>query len=302
MEEEELFSVEADNTKACLSLAKDLRSLVTKNEHKEYLQHFSAWLLSEFEGILQQASSSLPSVDQTIIWSRFHQLRCSTAFQQKWKSFFLAVSLMHVPIFIQTVSSRIFDYLLKEKFPLSQCTTDEHYTPHLTYEEENAVRYVGGYVVRTLKKQVSRDEEVVVALNDLVESVDQEAEESEEWLGSIDRGGLIYITNSTFQCLCAIEYALRRHMCLKHAHEFNTKNKEKMAKSVENDEDVQFHWTMVSVEMDDDISDKLLHLIIDKWITIRGFSFAMSIMEMYKLQEKQGTQKLKRLRHKVPQN
>lgn len=210
----------------------------------------------------------------------------------------LSINLSYELIFCQTITTRILDFVLKDKLPISETfsTADGIDVVCLTYEEENAVRYVGGYVVHKLAHLMQSNEEVSVALRDLIdESLDQEAEKSEEWVGTIDRGGLAYITNAAFQCLCAIEYALRRYMNIKHAHKFDEQMKDKLMKNTGDDEDVQFHWTIVSVEMDDAVSDTLLSLIINKWITIHGFSFANTILEMYKFQRKQGTQKSKRL-------
>ena len=36
--------------------------------------------------------------------------------------------------------------------------------------------------------------------------------ESEEWMCSIDRGGLVQITDEFYQCLCPIEYATHRKL------------------------------------------------------------------------------------------
>lgn len=54
--------------------------------------------------------------------------------------------------------------------------------------------------------------------------------------------------------------------------------------------------------MSQESSEKLLQLLIKKWITIRGFLFAMSTMEMYKKDTKKGTQKAKALRREVAES
>ena len=48
------------------------------------------------------------------------------------------------------------------------------------------------------------------------------------------------------------------------------------------DNDVQFTWclTGVSLEISQDRAEDLLEMCIDKWITIRGFSFADSIQDI----------------------
>ena len=46
------------------------------------------------------------------------------------------------------------------------------------------------------------------------------------------------------------------------------------------DEDVQFHWALVSADIHlEDHSQQLLSEVISLWVTIRGFSLAASWME-----------------------
>ena len=47
--------------------------------------------------------------------------------------------------------------------------------------------------------------------------------------------------------------------------------------------DVQFYWFLLSSDIDQEKANKeLLLMIVDLWITIRGFSFAKSVLEQYK--------------------
>ena len=48
------------------------------------------------------------------------------------------------------------------------------------------------------------------------------------------------------------------------------------------DDDVLFYWSICSASMSQDCANKLLEKIVNKWITIRGFSFAKTMLEMYK--------------------
>ena len=53
-----------------------------------------------------------------------------------------------------------------------------------------------------------------------------------------------------------------------------------------NDSDVLFQWCMAGQdESDEDVQD-CLEKTVEKWIIISGYSFANSMMEMYKQQEK----------------
>ena len=56
---------------------------------------------------------------------------------------------------------------------------------------------------------------------------------------------------------------------------------------------------MLTVEVEEEEGAVLLGMIMDLYVTIRGFSFSKSLMEMYKQQAKKCTQKSKSLRQKL---
>ena len=105
--------------------------------------------------------------------------------------------------------------------------------------------------------------------------------ESEEWMCSIDRGGLVRITDEFYQSLCAIEYATRRKLrpdC--------TRIPKSLAAEIIKDSDVQFNWCIATVGMSDEISTLFIKKIVKQWITVCGFSFANSILEKYERKQK----------------
>ena len=87
------------------------------------------------------------------LWRKFQNLTSSDDFTSKWNNFLSQVDLNDEPLFYQILTDEIFDQLLKKRLTVlqgdSDCTED---CAELTFEEENAVRYVGGYVVRKLKE------------------------------------------------------------------------------------------------------------------------------------------------------
>ncbi len=62
---------------------------------------------------------------------------------------------------------------------------------------------------------------------------------------------------------------------------------------------MQFQWCMVTTEVEDEEARSLLNMIVNLYVTIRGFSFAKSIMEQYKVSNKKNLQKSKALRKKL---
>ena len=62
---------------------------------------------------------------------------------------------------------------------------------------------------------------------------------------------------------------------------------------------VLFHWCMLTAESEDEDAQVVLEMLINLWITIRGFSFAGSWLEMYKQEKKKGLQCSKALRKEI---
>ena len=68
-----------------------------------------------------------------------------------------------------------------------------------------------------------------------------------------------------------------------------------LTKSVVDDDDVCFHWSIASAGVEEDVVERLLEGVVKLYITVRGFSFASSVLEMYKKEGKTATQKKKTL-------
>ena len=62
------------------------------------------------------------------------------------------------------------------------------------------------------------------------------------------------------------------------------------------DEEVLTEWSNVAVDMEEDIGGKLLKMVVEEWVKIRGFSFAHAWLEKYKQDAKKTLQHSKGLR------
>ena len=81
------------------------------------------------------------------MWGAYHVHHSSADFHQKWVDFvYQAISRTPSPIFYQYVTNEIFKRLVKVKYTHSTRSTGT--SLHLTREEENALRYVAGHVVK----------------------------------------------------------------------------------------------------------------------------------------------------------
>lgn len=265
---------------------------------------FCQWLTSALVSIVTKASKRVKKVStfKERVWSQYHTLRSSENFRSKWTQFLGGNCLQAEPLFYQQVSVHILSHLVKKATPepIAHCAPEE--VAALSYEEENAVRYMGGYILRALGKMNKGSSGILFQLKDLRnDDEDTEPAESEEWICSIDRGGLIRITDEMYQVLIAIEYVTRSFYETSSADKLmDSSHQEEIIESIMDESDVQFHWSLASSQMDEEYKDVILEQVIMKWITIRGFSFAKSILEQYKREAKKSTQKSKPLRSTLP--
>jgi len=98
--------------------------------------------------------------------------------------------------------------MLKNKFALKETDTtvtaeDNHELEPLTFEEENAIYYVGGYVVRQLKAHEA-DAELIHGLDHLQAKESDDQCEAAVWTNTINRGGLIRISKEAQQTFVSI--------------------------------------------------------------------------------------------------
>ena len=73
---------------------------------------------------------------------------------------------------------------------------------------------------------------------------------------------------------------MRHHLNVKNVSKMDDGFKRHLTSMLIHDDDVLFDWCMAGFDSSD--KERCLQVIVDKWITIRGFSFAESMMEIYK--------------------
>ena len=140
---------------------------------------------------------------------------------------------------------------------------------------------------------------MVLAIMEMVADEDEDNDEqgpSTEWVSLVDRGGLWHVTNETFMFFCAIEEVLRNHLTVSAISELSSGSKGAIVEAIVGNDDVAFFWCLACIEAEEEEKKKLLSRSIGLWVTIRGFSFPHSWMEMYKQASKKGMQRAKALR------
>ena len=162
------------------------------------------------------------------MWENFYKLCSEDDFRSMWMTFIqTSIGLTGSPIFYNYVTRAILDDLIKFQFPVDpSCNTQVAEPSSLDFAELNALRYCGGYLIRSLKSKVQASasplkKDLLLCLDDLVEGMltcqtaqlmfyDQHVfvpdnsgnSNSEEWLTSVNRGGLVSICDVFFVSGC----------------------------------------------------------------------------------------------------
>ena len=119
-----------------------------------------------------------------------------------------------------------------------------------------------------------------------------------EWIKSVDRGGLFYVNDNTFILFQEIE--LKTQQLLPEflsSGSASPHGKQALIDTVVEDEVVQQYWWLIAVDISkEEDASELLHLIVEMWVNIRGFSLTSMWMEEYKKAMATTTKKSKSLR------
>jgi len=284
---DELFNTDIDSAKLCRSTANHLIKLLASPSASDisFIEHIVKMLRQPTEKISGK-------VDSEKMWSEFHKVRSSDEYCKKWQEYLLSVGCQPNPVFYQHITTELFEQILKEKLHSLQetmCPETAQEEVSITLDEENAIRYMAGYVLRKLKNNK-------IAIDYLVqkdrEYIDQTS--STQWVKLIDRGGLVHVTEECHQLFLSMELVIRHYMHAEKLELMDERCQEHLTNMILLDDDVLFNWTMTGGE-----DEATLKEIVQLWISIRGNSFAKSIMEKYKKKSKKITSKSKGLRTKL---
>ena len=242
------------------------------------------------------------------MWRSFHRLRTSQTFCDSWKAFLEAdIHQSAHPSFYQWITTAIFKSLIEATFPaVSLDDVREHPDRPLNLEEKNALRYVAGHVCRKIRHTLERsavkgkDEMIFCLLSFAGDESDDEGE-TELWTNAIDRGGLWHISDIAYMFFVVVEEEARRFFTVQQLDWFRTETnpKEKVIQHILSDPDVLFQWALLTASLSNELALVLLEKVVTLYVTIRGFGFATSCIEMFKQITKSNLQKKKALRKSI---
>ena len=261
------FSLPTEEAELCLKGARDMmQALKQPNEAYAYCVEFSRWLVTSLSAVVQSAKRH-SQLDKEKLWIKFHELTVSIAFAKKWEDFGVTLHVRTIPpLLYQHITDVLFEATIKEC--VSSATSQSAIggaidTAVLTYEEENAVYYIGGYVVHELKKDQC-NKQMVPLLEMLTEAGSRtDNDECRHWTSSVNRGGLTMITDEAFRCFRDIELHICRYLRVENTRDMNEEFAKKVQDSVLSDDDLLFDWCMaIEFTADQEVADKCLEKIV----------------------------------------
>ena len=121
---------------------------------------------------------------------------------------------------------------------------------------------------------------------------------SENWLNAVDRGGLVHVNHTAFKLFHATEMELRQHFMISKVEEMDEHYRDNVNTSIIGDVDIQYYMDCVTEDLEEERKE-VLQQTVRLYVTVRGFSFTRSWLEMYKQEERKKLQKSKSLRSKL---
>ena len=284
----------------------DLSSLLSSTlseSTKDVFQKFSSKILQTMAACTADHDMVRVTLARERALIRFHRLRQSIL-PNLWKELFTGLSMpLPCPMLLQSINRHLLNQRLLSVFSVAVTTNREQAPTTMMSDEENAIRYASGYVAMKLLKHYktgkgTKARQYVDCLSNMAVVGDDQSyyAYTKEWTSKANRGGLFEVNDICFLFFRSVE--LRTQLCLPQLLSQQS-TKEAVMRSIEEDDDVQFHWGMLSVDIDEEYTQELLHELIEKWVRMRGFAMASSWLEDYKIASGNTVKKSKPLRKRL---
>ena len=282
IKENEDFQIETFESRKCIAIADKILARCQTHIFKRFAIVLFCMLIS----CLKSKRLSLIK-NQELIWIQFHDLRTSLKFRTKWEELFQAfVNEPAFPGFIQYATRRALQNLIKLAYQLdgSMCDTTDH-AGQISSLECEALRYVAGYVCRKIREQIKSSSSLknkdmlLLLLSRLKEDANDNDHDS--WIARIDRGGLWHVSEGMFILFYIMEEEVRHYYTI-YLPENSDHKKAIILNALLDNDDLLHKWAQITTGEDENVTSDLLKQIIQLHLTIRGFAFARSCLELYK--------------------
>lgn len=282
--------------------AKQLIDKISDECNLDCFEEFSQKLIACLERTYSGAAEGCASNYKVQLWSQFHVKRLTTLCDM-WRQFLDSLKFDVDPLVQQFVNQELYSSIIKSRCGCHRTIVGK--SASMSIEEENIVRYAAGFVPFALLKRYERNVSTssaffVECLSGMAVTGEESSflEYTRDWISKVNRGGLFEINDTAFSLFREIELAMRDRLgSILKSSTVERDQKDRLVQLVANDNDVQFYWSLLSIDIDsEDNAALLLKEIVKLWLTIRGFSIAGQWLEIYKGNKQVTTKKSKSLR------
>lgn len=216
------------------------------------------------------------------LWCDFYTFRANDLFRM-WNQMVSRLNMpekfrdMWLP---QTVARLALESIVKTKYPVEMPVSNPQIT--IDGDEQNAIRYAAGFVFMSLRKRYASKGVTVItdwikkqADTNSVPTAESYQEFTKLWITKVNRGGLFCVNDAVFDMFLALERLTRQYLTV---HQ----EKDEVISCIEADDEILSMWSLLAIDLDEEIDKALLKQIIQLWLTIRGFSYASAVIEEYK--------------------
>ena len=280
------LAVHSPRTVAVKSCVKEVVDTCISEQNRDRFGRFSVELVSLLECTLERSQPTTLSQRREAMWVNFCKLRAQRL-PTLWRTFLTDIccdSAAKEPLFMELVNETLLENLTKEIYTIPQ---HEESTPTCNMKfskvEESIIRYACGYVgMKLYNRFVKQPGEKAAAFVECIDHMraggptSSLQEYTREWVEKVNRGGLFDVSDEAYNLFIAIEVAMLNRLTshLKSSVWLEAgdgkQGKDEIIDHVVSDCDVQFHWSLLSVDIRDDTDGfELLKNIIELWLTIR---------------------------------
>ena len=269
---------------------------------------FVAQLGRHLENILSGSLGSSVSYSKRKekMWTQFYKYR-SDVLISSWKAF---IEQLTLPVesndlwLIQVIARICLEKCIEKQYPVpSPAYTSEK--KQLTIDEHNALRYTAGFVMASLSKRYASTGCLLLErwvknqseVDNAPIATSSFFQFTKEWVDRVNRGGLFVVNNALYDVFHSLEVLLSEH--LKNIPTSHGLDQSKVVSLLCEDNEVQFLWSTISFDLDEETSQRILMDIVKLWITLRGFSYASALVEEYKRATTETLQHSKALRKEL---
>ncbi len=256
-------------------------------------EEFCTKLTDLLKCVISTDKIKLESTRKTKCWTFFHAAQ-KDSIPQLWKNVYLTLRLNRGGknyLFTQSITRKLFEQLMIAHFSDESAEEpQEREEIKLTSDELKIVRYASGFVPYKLLRKYEtklgeKFDHFKVCLQGMAVNSDENhdfLEYTKSWIDKVNRGGLFSVNNETFNLFIAVETSVRQLLPNRLSSSKSDTSLQVLAEKVIEEIDVQFYWYLITQDLSVTEEVELLQELIQLWITIRGFSFASSWLELYK--------------------